>query len=62
MVLLANKLLHVSAYSGHLQVIAILLKKCLIYIYIYIYMTLFEQNCNNLTMAAIGRNIWLFTC
>jgi len=28
-----------------------------IYIYIYIYMILFEQNCNNLKMAAIGRNM-----
>jgi len=28
-----------------------------IYIYIYIYMALFEQNCNNLKMAAIGRNM-----
>ena len=26
-------------------------------IYIYIYMILFEQNCNNLKMAAIGRNM-----
>ena len=25
-----------------------------------IYMILFEQNCNNLKMAAIGRNMWLF--
>ena len=25
--------------------------------YIYIYMTLFEQNFNNLKMAAIGRNM-----
>jgi len=28
-----------------------------IYIYIHIYMTLFEQNCNNLKMAAKGRNM-----
>ena len=26
-------------------------------IYIYIYMILFEQNCNNLKTAAIGRNM-----
>jgi len=26
-------------------------------IYIYIYMTLFEQNCNDLKMAAIGRKM-----
>jgi len=25
--------------------------------HIYIYMILFEQNCNNLKMAAIGRNM-----
>ena len=25
--------------------------------HIYIYMTLFEQNCNNLKMAAMGRNM-----
>ena len=28
-----------------------------IYIYIYIYMILFDQNCNNLKIAAIGRNM-----
>ena len=28
-----------------------------IYIYIYIYMTIFEQNFNNLKMAAIARNM-----
>jgi len=26
-------------------------------VYIYIYMILFEQNCNNLKMAAIGRSM-----
>ena len=31
-----------------------------IYIYIYIHMTLFEQNCNNLKMAAIGRNTYIY--
>jgi len=29
--------------------------KCMLYIYIY--ETLFEQNCNNLKIAAIGRNM-----
>ena len=28
-----------------------------VYIYIYIYVTLFERNCNNLKIAAIGRNM-----
>ena len=34
---------------------------CQIYVYVYldidIYMTLFEENCNKLKMAAIGRNM-----
>jgi len=39
--------------------ITIFLKECHIYVYIYLYMTLFEQNCNcdNLKMAALGRNM-----
>jgi len=33
-----------------------------IYIYIYIYIVLFEQNCNNLKMAAIGRKCSYLLC
>jgi len=41
MVFISKGKLHVSAYSGHLQVLTIL-----------------AENCQNLKMAAIGRNMY----
>jgi len=48
MVFISKEKLHVSAYSGHLQVLTIL---------IILYKTLLAENCRNLKMAAIGRNM-----
>jgi len=54
MVFISNgKKLHVSAYRGHLQVLTTFLLK---EFYIILYKTQLES-CQNLKMAAIGRNM-----
>ena len=62
MVFISKEKLHVSAYSGHLQVLTTFLLKqfhiiCSLGI---LYKTLLVENCQNLKMAAIGRNMQFF--
>jgi len=46
MVFISREKLHVSAHSGHLQFLTILL-----------YKTLLAKNCQNLKIATMGRNM-----
>ena len=61
--LLAVEKLHVSAYSGHLQVLTNFLLKEFYIICLkqrdldILYKTLLKESCQNLKMAAIGRNM-----
>jgi len=58
MVFINKEKLHVSAYSGHLQVLRgddeISTSPCSLGI---LYKTLLAENCQKLKMAAIGRNM-----